>query len=666
MISSNVILSPGELADAVAYFRKGPERLLSFDMETSGSNRGVPFCNRASWVGLGGPGKFAQIPFGHPIGTRITGYHKEPRQLIDHKNGGFITKNFKVAEYEPPPPQIPLEQVFEILRPLFFGSGLTIIGHGLQFDLATIAKYYGDTIPDPGGDEPFCDTIVLRWLIDENRKRYGLKYITKDIYGFSYDDEEVGKCVEKYPFNKVAHYLHCDVVYPLAEYRSLHPLISELDLERVFDLEMGLLPVLARMRLTGVKVDEPRLEEMRESLTIDVQRVEGKVYAAAGGEFNMNAARAKQKILFGSKADGGQALRPWKLTDGAKDRRKASRRNFKPVITDWSTDAEHLESLAGNPVVDAMLEYAGYSKLLGTYVLGYLGDPSAKDKPCRIFDGRIFPDFVQYGAKTGRFSCREPNLQNVGRPDTELGKLIRGAFIAEPGRKLIVADYEQIELVVLAHFLNQGALFEGFKRGIDPHTMTAALVLGKDPADVTKPERQRFGKSINFAVVYGAGNAKVAAMIGCSIDEAEAFLARHEKMFPEVYAFKDYVIESCRRMRPPHITTLFGRRRNLPGIHSRENGMRMYSERQAFNSLIQGSSADIMKLAMIRLHSDMPSWMKLHLTVHDELVCSAPDGFEEEGKAILLNAMTGPGIGDILRVPLKSDCAIVTRWSDAK
>lgn len=669
MISSNVILSPGDLADAVQYFRKGPESLLSFDMETSGPNRGVPFCNRASWIGLGTPGKMAQIPFGHPIGSRIIGEHKEPRVQIDHKNGGTITKLFRVPDYEPPPKQMPAEQVFEIIRPLFFNSGLTLLGSGLQFDLATIAKYWDDTIPDPGGDEPFCDTIVLRWLIDENRKRYGLKYITKDIYGFAYDDEEVGKCVEKHPFNTVAHYLHCDVVYPLAEYRKLRPVIDELALDQVYALEMSLLPVLSRMRLTGVKVDKPRLEEMRESLVVDVQRTEGDIYAAAGQKFNMNAARAKQRILFGDRADGGQQLKPWKLTDGARDRRKAAQkagRRFTPVLTDWSTDAEHLESLAGNPVVDAMLLWGEYNKLLGTYVLGYLGDPSAKDKPCRIFDERIFPDFVQYGAKTGRFSCREPNLQNVGRPDTDLGKLIRGAFIAEEGRRLIVADYEQIELVVLAHFLGQGAMFDGFQQGIDPHTMTAAMVLGKDPADVTKSERQRFGKSINFAVVYGAGDGKVAAMIGCSVEEARKFLARHKLMFPEIYKFKDIVIEECRRGRPPHITTLFGRRRNLPGIHSRENGMRMYSERQAFNSLIQGSSADIMKLAMVRLHADMPCWMKLHLTVHDELVCSAPIGREEEGQAILLNAMTGPGIGDILRVPLKSDCAIVTRWSDAK
>lgn len=655
MISSNVILTPKRLDESVDYFLNEPEGILSFDMETSGPNRGVPFRNSASWIGLAARGRTALIPFGHPIGSKVVGIVKEPRQQA---NG---LKMFKVPVYEPPPPQMERAEVFEALQPLFFNSGKVLIGSGLQFDLATIAKYYNGQIPTG----PHCDSIVLRWLINENRKRYGLKYITKDIYGFSYDDENVGKCVEKHPFNKVAHYLHCDVVYPLAEYRKLRPQIEELGLERVYELEMALLPVLARMRLTGVRVDRERLEEMRGTLAVDVERAEGSIYHAAGQKFNINAPRAKQKILYGKRSEGGQGLKPWKLTDGGKDRKKANP-SYVPVLTDWSTDADTLDTFVGNPVVDALLEYQEFHKLLNTYVLGYLGDPTAKDKPCRIFDERIFADFVQYGAKTGRFSCREPNLQNVGRPDTELGKLIRGAFIAEPGRKLIVADYAQIELVVLAHFLGQGKLYEGFLAGIDPHRMTAAGALKKDPSDVTGNERQKFGKSINFAVVFGAGDGKVASMMGVPVRDARVFLDQHEEEFPEIYGFKRYVMDDCRKQRPPHVTTLFGRRRNLPGILSSDRGLRMYSERQAVNSVIQGSAADIIKLSMVRLAPKMPDWMRLHLTVHDELVCSAPDDKVEEGRDILLDAMTGPGIGDLLRVPLKSDCAIVERWSDAK
>ena len=942
MIRSNVILTPERLAETVEYFMADePGRdVFCFDMETSGPDRGVPYCNNATWIGLATQGRTAVIPFGHPIGSEITGWTKEPRQ---QKNG---IKMFKVPIYEPPPQQLDRAQVFEALQPLLWHPEKVKVGHGMQFDLATIAKYYGGEIPAG----PHCDSIVLRFLLNENRLTYKLKQITRDIYGFAYDDEEVGKCVEKHPFNKVAHYLHCDVVYPLLEYRSLRPQIEQEGLEQVYEIEMALLPILARMRLTGVKVDKPRLEEMRADLSVRVEQVEGKIYATAGRKFNLNAPRAKQSILYGPKSEGGQGLKPWRLTDAARDRKKRNPR-YEPVMTDYSTDAEALDSYVGNPVVDAILDYQEWAKLLNTYVLGYLGDPAAKDKPCRIFDDRIFADFVQWGAKTGRFSCvsgdtelvtnrgifrfdeyqpmqgdlvpthegrwqpvlrkiykgrsqmfrvalyngaeikatgehrfytsdgwkylrdlrpedkvysyvgfqdvhgrpgehpqgvsplpgqpaqahhhrgrgaarddlpqrpydhhpehlsrpeegregtplfsledveaepdarkewfpasrvpgshsregwvltaqgrrpvraaspardgaaarveapasaagraphrrgqaqlrpgqpggcyegwsreaarqevaireitplgtmgvwdievdgdhsyatqgflnhncREPNLQNVGRPDTELGKLIRGAFIAGPGRRLIVADYSQIELVVLAHYLGQGKLFEGFEQGIDPHTMTAAMVLGKRLEDITKDERQKYGKSINFAVVYGAGDAKVASMIGCAVKEARKFLDRHEVEFPEIYEFKEYILDECRKQRPPHITTLFGRRRRVPGIMSSDRGMRLYSERQAFNSLIQGGQADIIKLAMIRTHAGIAAHpeldMKLHLTVHDELVTSAPYDCTDQAQKVLLDAMIGPGIGDLLRVPLKSDCAIVDRWSEAK
>ncbi len=652
-ISSNVILTPGRLAETVDYFLNEPEGILSFDLETSGDNRGVPYCNSASWIGLAARGRTAVIPFGHPIGSKVIGEVKEPRQ---QSNG---IKMFRVPVYEPPPAQMDRAEVFDMLKPLFFGSGKTLIGHGMQFDLATIAKYYDDEIP-PG---PHCDTIVLRWLLDENRKQYSLKAITKDIYKFPYDDEDVGKCVEKHPFNKVAHYLHCDVIFPLFEYRQLRPRIDAEDLQQVYELEMALLPVLARMRLNGVHVDVDRLHEMRDDLGPKVEQIEREIYHAAGRKFKLNYYRDKCDILYKPKSEGGQGLRPWRLTEGGKEKQK---RGQKTGFYDWSTDAEALDTFVGNPVVDALLKYQEWAKLLNGYVIGYLGDPAAKNKPCRIHDGKIFADFVQYGTKTGRFSAREPNLQNVGRPDTELGKLIRGAFVAGPGRKLIVADYEQIELVVLAHYLGQGKLFEGFMQGIDPHTMTAAGALGKDPEDVTKDERQKYGKSINFAVDYGAGDNKVASMMGCSVEQARKFLRRHEDEFPEIYGFKEYILDQCRNARPPHIRTLFGRKRRVPGILSSERGMRLYSERQAFNSLIQGGAADINKLAMVRLSDRMPGWMQLHLVVHDEMVCSAPVELVDEGRSVLLDAMIGPGIGDILRVPLKSDSAIVDRWSEAK
>ena len=248
MFSSNVVLTPGKLAETVDYFMQDHIDVVSFDFETSGAHRGVPYRNSASWLGIAGRGRTAVIPFNHPIGSKVTGIVKEPRQQA---NG---IKMFKVPVYEGPPSQLDRAEVFEALRPVFWSDKVKV-GHGMQFDLATGAKYYGDEIM-PG---PYCDTIVLRWLLDENRKQYGLKAITKGVYGFNYDDENVGKCVEKYPFNMVAHYLYCDVMYPLFEYQRLRPMITREGLERVYELEMSLLPILARMRLTGMAVDEDRL-----------------------------------------------------------------------------------------------------------------------------------------------------------------------------------------------------------------------------------------------------------------------------------------------------------------------------------------------------------------------------------------------------------------------
>jgi DNA polymerase I-like protein with 3'-5' exonuclease and polymerase domains len=315
-------------------------------------------------------------------------------------------------------------------------------------------------------------------------------------------------------------------------------------------------------------------------------------------------------------------------------------------------------------VIDALLDYQDVYKIYTTYVLGYIGDET---HDCRIYEGRVYTDFVQYGTKTGRFSSRDPNLQNIPRPDTELGKLVRGAFIADEGHKLVVADYGQIELVVLAHYLGRGKLYEGFWEGIDPHVMTAAMVLGKRPEDITKDERQKFGKSINFAVVYGAGISKVASMIGCGNQEAKAVLNKHRAEFPEIYEYKDFVLSECRRnVKDPHIRTILGRKRRVPEINWSDEDMRHFAERQVFNSLIQGSSADLLKTAMVRYDNLRADDMQLLLNVHDELVTTAPDGRIDAASEVLREAMTGKEIQALVDVPLTIDLAVADRWSDCK
>jgi DNA polymerase I-like protein with 3'-5' exonuclease and polymerase domains len=407
------------------------------------------------------------------------------------------------------------------------------------------------------------------------------------------------------------------------------------------------------MRLAGAHVDVPRLIELREELSIEREEREKLVFKAAGCKFNLNSPQQKQKILFGSKRDGGQGLKPWKLTDTGKKQKKAGEE-----ITGWSTDDEALESFPTNPVAVSLREYNEVHKLLSTYVLAYLGD-EAKGKDPQIYDDRIHADFVQYGTNTRRFSCRDPNLQNIPRPDTDLGKLIRGVWCADPGWKLIVGDYGQIELVIFAHFCGSGALYDGFMEGLDPHSVTA------EKLDIVR----QMGKTLNFSMSYGAGMYKVASMLGVDVDLAREILKSHRREFPEIYELKDYIVEVCRSRKPvPYVRTMLGGLRRLPDINSSQDGLRYRAERQAVSAVIQGSAADLIKLAMVRADSmlaDIPG-AHLVLTVHDEIVLTAPEEHAEQAADVLHEAMLGPDIQKLVKVPLTSDIKIVDRWSEAK
>jgi DNA polymerase I-like protein with 3'-5' exonuclease and polymerase domains len=661
MISSNVVLTPERLAQEVEYF--GNKGVMFYDIETvdtspGADDRGVPARNVTTWVSMATYGRTISIPMGHPLGTRVIGETKEPRQ---QSNG---IKMFRVPVYEPPPEQLTRSDVFPELNKLFTDPDVIKVAHGATFDNGSVAKYREGLIPS---GNLFC-TIVMRWLTDENRKRYGLKHTVESIYGVKYDDENVGRQVEKHPFGKVAHYAYCDSKFGWMEYLSLRKEIERQGLWDLLMMETEMVSTLSHMRTVGIRIDTPKLEELRETLTVRVAEQEREVWSAAGKQFNLNAPMQKQAVLFKPKSEGGEGIKAWKMTDGGKDK---VAKGLKPDHSFWSTDSEALESFRANPVVDSLLKYQESNKVLGTYVYGYLGDPTAKDKPCRIFNDRIYADLVQYAAATGRFGCREPNLQNVPAPRTDLGKMVRSLFIADEGHKLIVADYGQVELVILAHLAyvetgKKGALWRGFHDGVDPHTMTAAMVLGKKPSEVTPKERQRFGKSLNFAVVFGAGPGKIASMADISVQQARELLKIYDQKFPEVRELKKLTLSEARRLRPPHSTTILGRRRRLASLNSRDDGLRMYAERQVFNARIQGSSADITKLAMNKyMKGKQPSW-ELLLSVHDELITTAPESEVQAASDWLVESMTGPDLQSLLTVPLQVDAKVVDCWADAK
>lgn len=648
----HIVLTREHLAEVVDYFLK--QEAFVFDIESMGPDRVVPTQNDVVWIALATEGMAVVIPFGHPNGNTLL------RAATRRKNK--LTGKFDPIPpvFTPPPDQLRRGEVFAALEPLFFNEGIVKIAHNATFDLISVAKYYSGRIPTG----PKHDTIVIQHLLNENLLSKGLKDLTIKYYGVKYDHENVGRDITLHPFGKVAHYALMDARYTWLLWKRLLPLIEEHDLLQVFELELndgntGVIDVISEMGKIGAPVDVETLESLRDDLSARLVDIEGRIYKAAGRKFNINSTPQKQEILYGSKDKGGQGLRITKRTDKGAP----------------STDADTLEQHKGNALVDAMLDYAEINKLLGTYVLGYLGEEGNPKKPCRIYDGRIHADLVQYGTVTGRFSCREPNLQNIPRPGTDLGKKIRGLFIAPPGMKMVVADYGQIEMMLLAHFAGPGPLYNGIHNGMDPHSATAAALAGIDTEEFmrmvaaddprAKAARQ-VAKGINFAVVYGAGPDKVAAMAGITVKEAKKFLNIHQQQFPEIYRFKKKVIEVCKSRRPPHVVTILGRKRRLPAIFSGDQGTRGYAERQAVNSLIQGSAADIIKLAMIRLHDSLPDDMNLILSVHDELVTLCPEEKAEECAALVHEAMLGQGIQKLVNVPLTSDVKIVDRWSEAK
>lgn len=682
-----LILTEDQLEAEVEYFMQ--QDAFAWDTETMDGaepdTRAVPTQNRVVWLSMATNGRSIVIPMGHPNGNNQL-------QKAHTKNKVFYPQVF-----DAPPKQLRPSRVFAILRRLFFNPNIIKIAHNASFDFISIFKYYDEF---PVG--PYSDSIVLQWLLDENigEFTYGfkkrpmnkkLKDLTKWYYKVDYDKEDVGKTgIDKFTFKKVAYYALMDARYTWLLWKQYNRRCQEDGLFAIRKLEEDTTEVCCSMGLAGAPVDVQALEELRDDLVKRLAVIEGKIYRAAGRVFNINSVQQKQDVLFSLKKDGGQGLKP----------RKVSKKTGAP-----STDHETLESYAGNAVVDTLLEYAEINKLLSTYVLGYLGVEGDPKKPSRIFNGRIHTDLVQYGTVTGRFSSREPNLQNVPRPGTELGTKVRGLFRATEGYRFVVADYGQMELRILASMIGFGGLFDGFHAGIDAHTQTAALVYGKTEELKNDPEyfehkenkwMRNAAKTLNFAIVYGAQRKKVALTLGVDLEEADRLLANHRKAFPEIYKFKETVFKAVQsRTDLPYVRTLLGRKRRVweslrwvaeeeapklswyePEKHyAAVNSVLARAERQVFNSLVQGSLGDIIKLAMVRMHKLLSEDAKnnpgreirMILSIHDELVIESPEDRVEDAAAMLTEAMVGEEIQDLIKVPLDIGTPkVVTRWSDAK
>ncbi len=536
--------------------------------------------------------------------------------------------------------QLDWEEVRGALASCFARKDALYVAHNAKYDMIVLQRHGLDVTGR------VADTMIMAWLIDPSRRRLGLKELAFTAFGEEMTEitELIGKgkkqiTMDQVTIEDVAQYAATDVWVTSRLYDYYLPMLSQRGVERLFwDIEMPLVPVLIEMERRGVLIDVDFLRDLSRQLTKKLREIEEEIYRLVGYKFNINSPQQLSDVLFGSLGLPATGLRKTKSGH-------------------YSTAASVLERLRGkHPVVDLVLEQRQLQKLLSTYI-------NALPKMVNPETGRIHADFNQAGAETGRIASNSPNLQNIPIR-TEMGKLIRKAFIAPPGHVLLAADYSQVELRILAHVTRDPALIRAFQEGKDIHAHTASLVYGVPLEEVT-PQMRRVAKMTNFAISYGVTGYGLAERTEMDREEANAFIARYFRTYPKV---KEYIDRIKREVREKgYVQTLLGRRRYFPELQEGSGvaaHLRQAAERAAINHPIQGTAADIIKIAMIRVHRKLHE-AGLHagmiLQVHDELVLEVPK--EELGTVapLVRDAMEN---AYPLIVPLKVDMDVGPNWYD--
>ena len=398
-------------------------------------------------------------------------------------------------------------------------------------------------------------------------------------------------------------------------------------------IEVPLVRVLARMEHLGIGVDGAVLSALNESLTEEAEQERAAIVAEAGEDINVNSTPQMRALLFDKLG----------LTPGKKTK------------TGYSTDQATLEKLRGeHPIIEHLLRYREVEKLRSTYGEGLLAEIAP--------DGRIHATFNQTVARTGRLSSDAPNLHNIPVRSDE-GRRFREAFVPATGFEFLVADYNQIELRVIAHLAEDPGLIEAFTAGEDIHASTAARIFGVDPDQVTTEQRSK-SKMVSYGLAYGMEAYGLGQRLNIGTSEAQEILDAYFAAFPSVKAFMERTVEEARER--GYTETVFGRRRRIPELSSGQRNVRMAGERQAMNAPIQGLAADIFKVALVRLDADLESSdlrSRLILQVHDEVIVEVPPDEREQADALVLHAMSG---AFDLRVPLEVNLSHGPSWAAAK
>ncbi len=651
-----------ELREVIDFFRS--KKAFAFDTETVPKDRSVwgdkdlrkehsvdPLRNRVVWVSLATDGEAVAIPLGHPVGDVLVPRHRakvtelHPDRLDDRKArpGGvfkdsryYRTRSVTVdAVLDDPPPQLQPGLAWEVMAPLFMDPDIIKVAHNLKFDIRSMERYLPRRVA-----EPYVDTIVLSSLIESDLLTHALDQRVKQTFGASYP--QMGKDIPATPFSEVAIYAARDAAYTWELYKLWWPQIEKQRLAKVWDLEMDLVPVLADMEDVGFQVDTAAVEKLGKGLTKRMQEIREDLYTVARREWNLNSVDEKGWFCF--KVRGHK---PTMFTPGRK-----------PSVAKAALDLYARR----DKEVAKILEYADLAKTMGTYVDGLLSKADEGE--------RIHSSFKQTGAQTGRISSNSPNLHNIPRTGDAEEKgpkgLIRSSFIAREGSTLLVADYDQIELRVLAALSKEEKMVRVFERGEDPHRATAAQITGKSLDEVTDDERARLGKTINFAIGYGAGAPRVAEQANISKSRAQGVLDDFWAEYSTLDRWQRQVKRDARKRM--YVRTLLGRKRVLTHIRSQDEKIRARAERQALNSVIQGTAADILKVSLVYLQHELAqsdTGARIVLQVHDEVVVEAPEECVEEVAELMRLAMVGK-IQPFERVPLTTEVKWAHSWDKAK
>ena len=529
------------------------------------------------------------------------------------------------------------EEVLNSLKPIFENPNTKKIGQNMKFDLMVLAV---NGIALKG---ELCDCMIAHYLLQPELK-HGMDYLAEVYLGYQtihYEDLVGGKgkkqlTLQEVPLEKVCDYAAEDADITFRLWKILAEKLQQESLEHLFyDIEMPLMKCLAKMELNGVRIDSAALNASAEKLREEILSIQNEAIEMAGEEFNLSSAKQVGEILF--------------------DKLKIVEKAKKTKTGQYVTSEEVLESLSSkHPIVKKILEYRGIKKLLSTYV-------EALPEMINAKTGKIHTSYNQTVTATGRLSSSNPNLQNIPIRD-EMGKEIRRAFIPDEGHVFFSADYSQIELRIMAHLSGDENMVNAFNAGEDIHTATSAKIYGVEISEVTKDMR-RNAKTANFGIIYGISAFGLSERLGISRTEAKTLIEGYFKTYPQV---QEYISNSINKAKDNgYVETIFGRKRYLSDINSANSVVRAFAERNAVNAPIQGSAADIIKIAMVNIDRRFTQeniQSQMILQVHDELNFNVLESELEKVKEIVIEEMQN---AYKLRVPLIADYGVGKNWLEA-